>query len=612
LLVIACLLLVAILWFASAPEIVAQEGQSGSLLENRLVISSSDGSSAPTIVIRAYGVDDSGIRINLTSDTIVIRDSGQVISDLHVAGDYNAGVLTVFLIDVPPGVEPHLSEIQQAIERYASPPNMEERVDYVAIYRVEEGGAGQLLAPTNFHNAVRNFFVTPLGTQDGPTALLDSLGGLLDEVESLKPKDDLTVSIVVITDGTDAVSTEFSPDEMGPKAAGLGIPVHTIWLENPNLQSIYQEGGRDYLADVSAESGGVTAQLDQPTRLQDIWARIASFRTHSVIQYLMPTLIEGEHEVILSLKSDPATQATTSVTVSGSAPSVQLDIPLESRELTLENLDEPVELSLSATVSWLDGGERTLSNAQLMVNGVAIQEIDVGDINRFKAEIDNFNYGSNALQVAVVDEQGLRATSPEIFLSVFEGETQVPDEIQAGGLLDSPIVRYGLICLGVLLLLLVAGFLVSTIRRRRRSRRAYQDLPPAGQSEFGSFPPDSTGDEQSLGVPPDAGDYTEGGGTPYLEILDSVTRMAPIIDLNAAEHRLGRSPAQADIAFENDITVSRFHASIVLEGDDYRIYDENSTSGTWVNDGPVPEYGHQLIDGDEIRLGAAKLRYRRP
>ena len=87
--------------------------------------------------------------------------------------------------------------------------------------------------------------------------------------------------------------------------------------------------------------------------------------------------------------------------------------------------------------------------------------------------------------------------------------------------------------------------------------------------------------------------------------------MPPEVELTAVEHRLGRSPVQADIVFENDITVSRLHATIVLEGTDYRLYDEGSTSGTLVNGQAVPDYGYQLLDGDEIILGDAVLRYRR-
>jgi pSer/pThr/pTyr-binding forkhead associated (FHA) protein len=98
----------------------------------------------------------------------------------------------------------------------------------------------------------------------------------------------------------------------------------------------------------------------------------------------------------------------------------------------------------------------------------------------------------------------------------------------------------------------------------------------------------------------------------HIEVLDAVTDTQPVFELSRAVEKIGRSPGQSHIAFENDITVSRQHASLHLEGSHYRIFDEQSTSGTWVNDQQVPEYGIQLMDGDEIHLGAVHLRYRQP
>jgi hypothetical protein len=95
-----------------------------------------------------------------------------------------------------------------------------------------------------------------------------------------------------------------------------------------------------------------------------------------------------------------------------------------------------------------------------------------------------------------------------------------------------------------------------------------------------------------------------------LEVIEAQTDMSPVYALDEAEVRIGRSPNQSQLAFVNDITVSRFHAVLRLEGSRYRIYDAGSTSGTYVNDRPVPEYGLQLSDGDDIQLGAVRLRYR--
>jgi pSer/pThr/pTyr-binding forkhead associated (FHA) protein len=95
-----------------------------------------------------------------------------------------------------------------------------------------------------------------------------------------------------------------------------------------------------------------------------------------------------------------------------------------------------------------------------------------------------------------------------------------------------------------------------------------------------------------------------------LEVLESVTRMPRFLSLDMVETRVGRSPAEADIVFENDITVSRLHASIIFTEGEYRLYDEQSTSGTLLNGQGIPDYGAPLIDGDEIRFGAVRSYFR--
>ena len=77
------------------------------------------------------------------------------------------------------------------------------------------------------------------------------------------------------------------------------------------------------------------------------------------------------------------------------------------------------------------------------------------------------------------------------------------------------------------------------------------------------------------------------------------------IPLTGVVTRIGRS-ITADIELE-DLSVSRRHALIVVEGDDVFLLDEGSRNGTWLN-------GHRvkrtlLRDGDTIVLGVEQLRY---
>lgn len=596
--VVMSLVLLVGVFLAAIPASVAraQEGQS----QGHLVISSSDSDSVPAIILRAFGLDNDGNALQFAADNISVTHNGVPVSDVAVVDDYKAGTFTIIVVDVPPGVEAQMATLQETIEQFTSPPNMEEPVDYVALYQIGETEAAQLLPPTNFYNTIRNFFANPLTTQSGPTALLDSLGALLNDASTIAPKDGLLTSIVLITDGTDVVSSQYDGDAIGRLADELGIPIHSIWLENENLQSFSHEAGRNFLNELAARSGGVAARLDDPNGIQTIWDRIGSFRNHAVIQYRPENIAGGTYEVTLSWNSDPAIQDTTSVTIASDAPSVQLDLPPEERQLVLENLDDPITLTLSAVVTWLDGQERELSNAQLLVNGVVVEDIKVNDIDRFRAEIGNLSYGPNTIQVAVEDESGQKATSPEITLTVSEGETALPEGATSGGPSGSRVVSLILSCLIIILLLVLLGLIVYTIYRRRspggrsvRRGKGQQDQPPSRVTK----PKDMV-----------QGPFS---GAPYLEVVSSVTRMPMMIELTGAEHRIGRSPNQSDISFENDITVSRMHATIVLEGNDYRIYDEKSTGGTFVNGQPVPGYGSQLLDGDEIQLGDVVLRYHR-
>jgi pSer/pThr/pTyr-binding forkhead associated (FHA) protein len=103
--------------------------------------------------------------------------------------------------------------------------------------------------------------------------------------------------------------------------------------------------------------------------------------------------------------------------------------------------------------------------------------------------------------------------------------------------------------------------------------------------------------------------YMPPAGQPSLDILESLSKMPASVVINRSEYLIGRS-STVDLAFTDDPTVSRIHATIVQDGKIYRIFDEQSTSGTYINDKQVPEYGLQLANGDEIHMGAVHLRFR--
>ncbi len=578
----------------------------------QLFITGSNTESFPSVRLQVFGIDGQGMPIDFATEPLFVSHDGFPVDEVIFDGKTPVGTLTVFLVDAAGGATDQIPAIKAAIRQFASPGNMQEQLDYVAVYQIRANGPQQLLAPTQFYNGVNNFLdTTELTPEDGATSLYDSVISLVGEIDGLKPRPEMAASIVLISDGTDPGTSQAEPSDVILRAADAGVPIHTLHLEDVALGAGL-ELGRVYMRDLAIGSRGVAAELDDPDTMNTVWARIAGLRDHSWIRYNVPQAAGGTVPVEVSLLNNRDTKATTEVTISAAAPNVVIDLPRESRNLTVPNLDEPVELQLSADVSWLDGQTRDVTAAQLLVNGVPVADIPVGDLASFKVPISNLIIGDNRLEVMATDSQGITSTSAPVIITVAEGERlEVPEALQPNGGFSWTWLLWLLALAG----LAVVGFWLWRSRANRaaapaggRSRRRRRGQTPEG---YPSVPTPSEGVDTTGEVDfMSASVYESPFVMAHLEVLDAQTLMPEELTLGDAEVRLGRSPAQATIAFRDDITVSRYHAVLRLEGNRYRIYDAGSTSGTYVNGSPVPEYGLQLADGDEIQLGAVRLRYR--
>jgi hypothetical protein len=82
---------------------------------------------------------------------------------------------------------------------------------------------------------------------------------------------------------------------------------------------------------------------------------------------------------------------------------------------------------------------------------------------------------------------------------------------------------------------------------------------------------------------------------------------------DAAEIKLGREDDN-DIVVEDE-TVSRYHASILREGDEYRLFDLGSRNGTAVGEDALQPPGsgdrRTLESRQTVRLGSVALRFMR-
>jgi predicted component of type VI protein secretion system len=156
---------------------------------------------------------------------------------------------------------------------------------------------------------------------------------------------------------------------------------------------------------------------------------------------------------------------------------------------------------------------------------------------------------------------------------------------------------------------------------------------PSGPNGNGHAPPNSTGAARPAELPPGAATLPgrhlalphlalpglrwpgrhahTPQGLAFLNVVEPSGATPANIELLHAELILGRDPDLAEAVFQ-DRSVSRKHARIVAADGVYRIFDCDSTSGTWINYSPVPpQVGQPLQNGDLINLGRVQLRFQR-
>ncbi len=82
-------------------------------------------------------------------------------------------------------------------------------------------------------------------------------------------------------------------------------------------------------------------------------------------------------------------------------------------------------------------------------------------------------------------------------------------------------------------------------------------------------------------------------------------REGEVVSLVGDVLTVGRSP-HSDL-FLDDVTVSRHHARILRDEDEFLVEDLNSLNGTYVNRKRIER--HRLSDGDELQIGKYKLAF---
>jgi hypothetical protein len=429
--------------------------------------------------------------------------------------------------------------------------------------------------------------------------------------------------VVFISSGFASAGDETALADLVARANASRIPIHTVYVGAPGLGldgQLAVEAQR--LKKLAELTGGAFVVFDQPASLDPLLQRLADQRAQYILSYRSTLAVTGQHALFARVTLPGGAALTSEV----SAFPLRVELPtiaIQNVPATIQRLAQqpgadpqtiaPTAYAVQFKAEFPDGHTRTLTEVQLIADGQVADTQRLAPIETLTWPLASYaESGTHALQLRATDELGLVTESEVLTVTV---TVEIPPLTVAQRAASVPVWAVGLAG-GLLAIGLASAGGLWFVRRRRAASaqapsadlRKTQPLTPLSKGRAAprlSLPP--------LHLPARRPTPPQQRGKAYLEVVEpggGGSRDA--IELLGGMVKLGREPSLAQIVFP-DRSVSRLHARIAETSPGvFRIFDERSTSGTWVNLTQIPaEAGHELKSGDLINLGRVQLRFKR-
>ena len=403
----------------------------------------------------------------------------------------------------------------------------------------------------------------------------------------------------------------FSLQELISRANRQGVHVNVWLVASPEAAAA---PAANQLRELATQTGGQFFAFSGDEPLPSPEEYLKHLRSIYHLEYVSQITSGGTHQVVAEVQYDnhkiesPVVEFDFDLQPPDPAfifPPVEIrrEIPEERREFPWgeNDADElaPREHNLQILVDFPDGRIRPLQRTALYVDGVVVDEYTIT--------------GQYILRVEALDNLGLTGSSIETPVQVI---VNLPAPNPISGLVRQWPAVLGLVVLlsgaVLMLVLIMRGRIRPRVRMPvsfRRGRRASRQAPlKAEQKEGESAGRRMPGWVNRLYWPhrrlaPKAAAYLT--YTPDLE----ETQTRPPIPVAADELTFGRDPSQATVVLD-DPSVDSLHARLIREEDgSFRITDEGSVGGTWVNYTQVKGDGAALEHGDLVHIGRVGLRF---
>ncbi|MFZ6026360.1 MAG: FHA domain-containing protein [Chloroflexota bacterium] len=464
-------------------------------------------------------------------------------------------------------------------------------------------------------------------------ASLQVLATALDTADDPTDREGMSRVILLITSPL-LEGSEVGLPNLVTRATQAGIRIYVWFVAAPDF---FDSPSAVLLQDLAAQTGGEYFAFSNQEGIPDIETYLAPLRSVYQLTYTSRVVASGAQEaaaeintIALQTVSAPRTfeidvQPPNPIFVSPPSEIKRTEAELtgpEGKKVTPQpdlDLFVPSQQHIEVLVEFPDGHPREIVTSTLYVDGVIAAQNTAAPFEQFVWDLSPYTAsGTHLLRIEVIDNLGLTGKTVDFPVSVTVERTPLSMltviSRQGALLVGLVVVSAG----GVLLLVLVLG---GRIRPQRYGRPRLEQKKRRKGREITTRPlvdpltqPVSPSTEAPSRWPnwlKRAQRHNAPTALAYLSPLsddDEKTAHRAPISILSDELLLGNSPAHATIVLD-DPSLEDLHTRLRREGQTYRVLDEGTIAGTWVNYLPVSPKGVLLTHGDVIHIGRVKLRF---
>jgi len=271
----------------------------------------------------------------------------------------------------------------------------------------------------------------------------------------------------------------------------------------------------------------------------------------------------------------------------------------------------PKEQTLWVVFDFPDGRKRPLVQTSLSVDGVVVSQNLQPPFDQFTWPLDSYTVdGIHNIQVEAKDALGLTGSSIEIPVQIIVEHPNLDPwaPVQRNLPIFSALVA--LLASGVLFLVLITGRKLRPSALRVSGNRRQKHVPISQRIPLGVK-------STSRGIPKWVNllQISRQPRVPkpfaYLSCVSGSEELStsPPIPITSDEITIGTGVDQATLVLD-DPSIDLLHARLKREVDgSFRLKDEGSIAGTWVNYSPISEEGTRIEHGDLVYIGRIGFRF---